>query len=917
MQITFRIQYYTTWGQRLRLTATHENLSNMKEDTAPGMVMVSPEEGLWELTATIPKNALSSLTYRYFIEDENQNVRIYECDDRKLKLTNRNCRKAIVKDTWRASDDKENAFFSSAFTQGLLRPGKIWEDDATPFPIEKSGDILMRFQIHVARVEQGHRLGITGNSPRLGSWNTKKGILLSNEEHPQWKAEVILSKNDFPLYYKYFIYDEINDSFQFFEAGEDRFIADAGNINGNTIVVQGDERFNFPVSPWKGAGVAIPVFSLRRNEGYGVGEFTDIISLVDWAKQTGLKLIQLLPVNDTVATHTWTDSYPYAAISVYALHPIYANIEKMGRLKSETANQIVKERGKKLNSNKKLDYEGVMQLKSRYFKMLFDENRQAFLQDAEFNRFFEKNKYWLKSYAAFSYLRDLFNTPNFAKWGRYKSFTEDIVEEITSPESQHYDDIAIHYYIQYHLHKQLYEAAEYARKNGVVLKGDIPIGIYRNSVDAWVNPGLYNMDKQAGAPPDDFSIKGQNWGFPTYNWEEMAKNNYQWWRNRLQKMSEYFDAFRIDHILGFFRIWEIPIESVEGVMGYFNPSLAFDHEELQQRGIRMDEDRFCQPYIRGHFLQERFGDLTEEARQNYLEEYSQGHYRLRQHVDNQRKIAEEFSADPSDTVHEKMKKERLKEGLMGLAAEVVFVENPYGDKKSYFPRSTLHYTRSFQELGNEQKHYINELYLDYFYHRNEEFWKQQAYIKLPALKKATNMLICGEDLGMVPNVVPKVMDNLGILSLEIQRMPKNPKKDFNHPNDYPWLSVASTSTHDMPTIRGWWEEDPARAQIFFNHILGNEDNSPFFCEPWIVKQILDQHFYSPSMWAIIPLQDLMGADEEIRRKDAREERINVPSNPNHYWRYRMHISLEELQEKHGFNRMIHELAEDSGRLRGY
>jgi len=917
MYITFRIHYHTIWGQRLRLTASSPRLGNLIEDDAPDMNLVSPESGLWELTVSIAKNDLVSLKYRYFVEDENQNLRIYECDDRDLKIVNTRCAKAVLNDTWRAPEDQENTLFSSAFTEGLLRPGKIWQDEPHPFPLQERDEFLVRFQMHLARIENGHRLGITGNSPALGDWNVDKGIMMSNEGHPQWRAEVALTAKDFPLYYKYFIYDEVNDSFLFFEAGEDRFIPDIEQIGGNALLIQGDERFHFPLSPWKGAGVAIPVFSLRRDQGYGVGEFTDIKMLVDWAKKSGMKVIQLLPVNDTVATHTWTDSYPYAAISVYALHPIYANIEEMGRLKSATANQIVRERGQNLNTNKKLDYEGVMQLKSRYFKMLYDEQKDHFLQDKDFNEFFGKNKYWLKPYAAFSYLRDLFNTPNFEKWGQYSEFTEDLVEKITSSDSDHFDDIAIHYFIQYHLHKQLYEAAQYAREKGVILKGDIPIGIYRNSVDAWVQPELYNMDKQAGAPPDDFSMKGQNWGFPTYNWGEMAKNNYKWWRNRLQKMAEYFDAFRIDHILGFFRIWEIPIESVEGVMGYFNPSLAFDHNELEHCGVLMDEERMCRPYIREHFLYERFGDLTATVKSNYLDEYSPGHFRLKSFVDTQRKISDELSPEPSDTVQDKMIKERLKDGLMSLASEVIFIENPYGEKRSFFPRSTLHYTRSFQELSNELKHHINEIYLDYFYSRNEEYWKQQAKIKLPALKKATNMLICGEDLGMVPAVVPEVMDSLGILSLEIQRMPKDTNKDFNHPADYPWLSVASPSTHDMPTIRGWWEEDPSRAQMFYNLILGNEGNSPFFCEPWVVKQILDQHFYSPSMWAIIPLQDLMGADGKIRRKDTREERINVPSNPSHYWRYRMHLTLENLLEQDDFNRMVYDLVKDSGRLNAY
>lgn len=918
MKLHFRIQYFTRWGERLRLAGDIPVMGKFDEDNAADMQLTSPESGIWEFSADIRRKLPLKFKYRYFIEDENTGKRTYECEDREMKIDNAGCTAADIFDSWRSAPDPENTLFSSAFTQALLQPDRQTHEKTADFSTQENDEYFIRFQIHVARVEPGHRVGITGNCTILGNWDPEKGLLMTNEDHPKWRKELRLKKSELPLYYKYFIYDEHTRQVVFMEDGSDRSLHFNNVRKKHRLLIRGDERFNFPRSPWKGAGVSIPVFSLRRQQGYGVGEFTDIKQLADWASITGMKVLQLLPVNDTVATHTWTDSYPYAAISVYALHPIYANIEEMGRLKSETANRIVRERGQHLNENKSIDYEGVMQLKSRYFKMLYDEQKTMFLQDKDFLTFFHKNEYWLKPYAAFSYLRDLFNTPNFSRWGKYKNFKGEIIEEITDIKSDHYDDIAIHYFIQYHLHKQLRDAATYARRKGIILKGDIPIGIYRNSVDAWVRPELYHIDKQAGAPPDDFSFKGQNWGFPTYNWEEMAKDGFQWWKNRLHKLSEYFDAFRIDHILGFFRIWEIPYESVDGIMGYFNPSLAFHRYELAQRGIPWDEERMCEPYIREHFLAERFGNQADTVRENYFDETAPGQYRLKPHVATQRQIKELLTPEPSDDAEARQHKERIRDGLMSLAAEVLFLRNPYDPHgESYFPRSTLHFTNTFRELEGHVQDAINEVYLDYFYRRNEEYWKQQAYFRLPAIKKATNMLICGEDLGMVPASVPEVMQSLGILSLEIQRMPKDPKKEFNHPDEYPYLSVASPSSHDMPTIRGWWEENPERSQRFYNHILGNEGNSPFYCEPWVVKQILDQHFYCPSMWAIIPLQDLMGADGDVRRIDPREERINVPSNPNHYWRYRMHKTLEEMITLHDFNQMVYSLVKDSGRMDAY
>jgi 4-alpha-glucanotransferase len=216
-------------------------------------------------------------------------------------------------------------------------------------------------------------------------------------------------------------------------------------------------------------------------------------------------------------------------------------------------------------------------------------------------------------------------------------------------------------------------------------------------------------------------------------------------------------------------------------------------------------------------------------------------------------------------------------------------------------------------LDEAAKYKLKELYVDYFYRRQDEFWKHEALKKLPALKEATHMLICGEDLGMVPHSVPEVMQQLGILSLEIQRMPKNPQTEFFHPKDAPYLSVITPSSHDMSTIRGWWEESREKTQRFFNTIMGEQGMAPYFCEPWINRAIVLQHLYSPAMWSIFQLQDILGMSEKLRRENPNEERINVPANPNHYWNYRMHIGLEQLIREKEFNKELNDYITNSGR----
>jgi 4-alpha-glucanotransferase len=460
------------------------------------------------------------------------------------------------------------------------------------------------------------------------------------------------------------------------------------------------------------------------------------------------------------------------------------------------------------------------------------------------------------------------------------------------------------------------EASNYAREKGIILKGDIPIGIFRNSVDAWLEPHLYNMDAQAGAPPDDFSDLGQNWKFPTYNWEEMTKDNFKWWQNRMKKMSDYFDAFRIDHILGFFRIWEIPSYQTEGILGYFNPSIPIYENEFREKGIHFDFYRFCTPYIRDNMLEPIFGDLKQFIKDVFLVEYESGKYYIKEEFNTQKKVENYISISESDTQTERHRKERILLGMNKLIAEVIFVKYPF-IQNTFIPRHSLYKTYSFAELNHYERQKVMELYDDYYFRRNENFWKQQALVKLPAIKEATNMLICGEDLGMIPKCVPPVMNDLSILSLEIQRMPKDTNIEFAHPNDFPYMSVATPSSHDTSTIRGWWEEDSARSQRFYNQILGIWGNSPFFCESWIVKNIITQHIYCPSMFVVFPIQDLFGMDDNIKYMNAKDERINNPANPRHYWRYRMHINLEELLKKDDFNTMIINLLQESYRFYNY
>ena len=908
MKVKFVVGYRTHWGQHVYVLGKDKELGNWDADQA---VKMHPGSGeLWELDVDL--NVNSDIEYTYIIKSENSSEIIGEFGEPRVISANKQFNTIYLRDYWRSVQASENNLLTAPFMKAFFT-----RDKPEPQTINyQKKESYIRLQLRAPRIGQDYQMGVVGSVKALGSWKEDQVVLMSDEDFPIWKVDIPIGDDATPFEYKFVIYSLKDKKVVTWESGNNRYFPLHDLSDKKKLIVHTEEEFRYPVGQWKAAGVAIPVFSLRTENGAGVGEFPDIKLMVDWAVKTGLKVVQVLPVNDTVATHTWVDSYPYAAVSVDALHPIYANMSAIGQLKDKKAQAKIDKKATELNALEEVDYEGVMTLKSEFFKWSFEENKEKFLKSKAFKEFFEANKNWLPDYAAFCCLRDKNNTPDFTQWGKHERMTQKELDLFVSPKSKHYDDVAIHYFIQFHLDKQLKEATEYARAHGVVLKGDIPIGIYRNSVDAWRLPHLFNMDTQAGAPPDDFSITGQNWGFPTYNWEEMAKDDYSWWRERMVKMSDYFDVFRIDHILGFFRIWEIPWEQVEGLMGRFNPALPFHIDEIAQRGIHFDYDRLCKPYIREHMIYDLFGNHAEMIIRQFLEEYAPGCYQMKELYDTQRKVKEYFDSRIAEEPQSAEFNTWLRNNLYRLIGEVLFLEAPLSNGRAFNPRMSLHSTYSFNELDPGTREKIDALYLDYYYRRHNDFWRDSAMKKLPMLKDATDMLICGEDLGMVPASVPGVMNELQILSLAIQRMP-NDDREFWNPADTPYLSVTSTGSHDMSTLREWWQEDTDQTQRFYNTIIGHQGGAPYFCEPWVAKDVIDQHLKSPSMLAIFPIQDLIAMDGQLRRTDPEVERINVPAISQHYWKYRFHISMEDLLKEEGFNGFLRQLIDQGGRQADY
>lgn len=889
MTVSFNIEYRTSWGEEVRIAGL-----------LPESIPMHTTDGIYwtaDVELEVPKEGMT-INYSYQIE-QNQIIIRKEWDSfpRRLFLSGNSKKKYQIKDCWK-NIPEQLYYYSSAFTEALL----AHPDRAEIPPCHRKGLVI---KAYAPRINKDYCLAICGNQKALGNWDPDKAIPMSDANFPEWQIELDASKLKFPLEYKFILYHKEEKKTDCWENNPNRYLADPELKTNETLVIS-DRYAYFDIPVWKGAGIAIPVFSLKSENSFGVGDFGDLKRMIDWAVSTQQKVIQILPINDTTMTHAWTDSYPYNSISIYAFHPMYADIKQMGTLKDKSAAAKFNKKQKELNGLPAMDYEAVNQTKWEYFRLIFKQEGEKVLASGEFGEFFNANKEWLQPYAVFSYLRDAFQTPNFREWPRHSVYNAQDIEKMCRPESVDYPHIALYYYIQFHLHLQLVAATKYAREHGVVLKGDIPIGISRNSVEAWTEPYYFNLNGQAGAPPDDFSVNGQNWGFPTYNWDVMEKDGYRWWMKRFQKMSEYFDAYRIDHILGFFRIWEIPMHAVHGLLGQFIPSIPMSREEIESYGLPFREE-YLIPYIHESFLGQVFGPHTDYVKQTFLlPAETPGIYHMKPEFTTQREV-ESFFAGKNDE-----NSLWIRDGLYTLISDVLFVPDTK-EKDKYHPRIGIQRDFIFRSLNEQEQNAFNRLYDQYYYHRHNEFWRQQAMKKLPQLTQSTRMLVCGEDLGMIPDCVSSVMNDLRILSLEIQRMPKNPMHEFGYLNEYPYRSVCTISTHDMSTLRGWWEEDYLQTQRYYNTMLGHYGTAPTVATPELCEEVVRNHLKSNSILCILSLQDWLSIDGKWRNPNVQEERINVPSNPRNYWRYRMHLTLEQLMKAEELNDKIRELIKYTGR----
>ncbi len=891
MTVQFNIEYKAMFGEQIVVNIqTEEGELKLPLETTDGQrwacdwCVESPEK---------------SYTYYYSVEREGRAVKTeWLIIKHQLDV---NAKKAVaytLYDHWKAMP--EDAYlYSSAFTDCINHQAP---QEMKP----ETGSKIVRLIVRAPQLRDGERLGVLGADKALGAWDVQKILPMTQHTYNEWVADIDATRLEGGhLEFKFIAFRNAKNEL-LWETSMNRTVDLPEMKAGELVSYELDQAF-FALYNRKLAGTQVPVFSLRTRKSAGIGDFGDLKTMIDFVASTGQKVLQLLPINDTTITHTWTDSYPYSCISVFAIHPQYVDLHALPELKDAKARAEAEKTRAELNALDKIDYEKVNDFKINYLRQIFNQEGEKIMKTAEYKAFFQDTELWLVPYAQYSYLRDKNGTADFNQWPDYRVWDEAERKALADPKTAAYKNVAFFYFVQFVLDRQMQEAHEHAKAKGVILKGDIPIGVNRNGCDVWMEPKYFNLNGQAGAPPDDFSANGQNWGFPTYNWFEMLKDGCQWWNRRFKNMARYFDAYRIDHVLGFFRIWEIPVHSVHGLLGQFAPALAMSREEIESYGLHFQEDRFTRPFITDWVLDRMFHERAGEVKEKYLDRLDDERYQMKPEVDTQRKV-EALFADATDE-----KELWLRDGLYALISDVLFVRD-HTNPGVFHPRISAQLDFIYESLYDNDKAAFNRLYNDYFYRRNNQFWYQEAMKKLPKLVQATRMLVCAEDLGMVPDCVPWVMDELKILSLELQSMPKDPSVKFGHLSRNPYRSVCTISSHDMPTLRMWWDENVQRTQEYYNTMLYRQGPAPHPLPGWLASDIISRHLTSPSMLCILSIQDWLATDEALRLPDADAERINIPANPKHYWRYRMHLNIEDLAADKRFVQSITEMISQSGRV---
>ncbi|MFW6228652.1 MAG: 4-alpha-glucanotransferase [Alkalispirochaeta sp.] len=644
----------------------------------------------------------------------------------------------------------------------------------------------------------------------------------------------------------------------------------------------------YPHTTNKVTGVLVPLAGLRTEQSIGNGEFPDLAVLGEWCVSVGIELIQLLPVNDTGG-----QSSPYSALSANALHPIYIRITDLpeyNALPESVRSGIdaeLSEGATRFNAPARFDYPEVLAFRMKILRRIYETSRAVTESAEQITSFIHGNR-WVTGYAVFMAIKKRHDGAAWTDWDEERDIDAAGLERLRQ-RSDLAGDTRFYTWLQLRAAEQFAAAAKTLDSLGVALKGDIPILMNEDSADAWYDRDIFRPDLRAGAPPDMFTELGQNWGFPIYNWQHLEERDFDWWRDRLRNAAQYYHAYRIDHVLGFFRIWAVPAGNYSGIPGFFWPQKGISLDTLRNAGF--DEGRInwlLEPNIPGEVLRERAGDAVAHLEGPVLTRLEgEDLYLFSPAVAGEQNLADlDLGEAPgSDT---------LRDWLIEQYRDRALVPLPDG---TYAPTWLFRECSRYRLLSDEEKGRFEALVAEAGVASNE-LWAEHGRRVLTVMKESTEMLPCAEDLGVVPEAVPRVLADLGILGLKIPRWtyywdrPGQPIVPFE---EYPELSVCAPSVHDTSTMRGWWEQEEGREDLWRN--LGFDTAAPPMFDPAVARSVYRGLLNTPSRIVVFALQDLLVLSPEIVHDEPALERVNVPGTYNTFnWTWRMPLTIEELQQ---------------------
>lgn len=913
MKLRFSINYMTAWGESLHVMISYRQRNGKTKHQ--NLQMQTQTGEWWYVETTVMEsrqNPILSMSYHYQVEAEDGYVLRREWNMVKRTFPVDSSKNYVFDDVWR----------DVPLTFPLYTKVMYATKEKEAAPIVEMPNALYRktviFDVAAPQLQKGEALAVCGSHPTLGDWNPSRYLMMHPMGDDQWRLTVNVDNVSLPIAYKYVVVDTATHELKAWEEGDNRIVGGDSRIlggdkgyndenislsDGTVLVLQG-QPLRVKERSWKCAGISIPLFSLRSEHSFGVGDMGDLKRLVDWTSLVGMKVIQLLPLNDTTSMHSWTDSHPYNAISLRALHPHYLDLEQMPELKDKQAQGVFQRQRRELNALEDSDYMAVDRVKTDYINKVYEESGEEVLTSEAFHTFFKANESWLLPYAFFCALRDKFGTAHYEDWPQYAIYQQRDLMKNTQPDSPLYAHIRKTYFVQYLLHTQLLQVSQYAHQKGVALKCDIPVGVYRDSVETWTNPTLFNMEMQMGTPPSRDELMGQNWGFPPMR-DTAEAIVFQ--HELLLYWQQFFDVARLDHVVSHFRIWEIPRTQLFADMGHYMPALPMSEEEIGRCGLAFRRELFTRPFINDHILEKLFGVHAPYVRETFLLKKAYHLYDLREEYDTQVKVQRFFEGRNDEN------SQWIRDGLYRLIANVLFLEDPC-QPEMYHPRYGVFNAPVFDILTAEEKNAFMTLYNDYFFLRHNDFWRHRASRRFDKLLEDVRMLVCAEDLGLLPDCVQEVLDEQRMLTLEVQRMPKDSEVEFARLSAYPYRSVATISTHDMAPLRQWWEEFPGRTQRYFATMMQKEGRAPKHLPAHLAEELIARHLYGPSMMCILSLQDWLAMSADLRRKDPWSERINAPFDPYNQWKYRMHLTLEQLMTAQQYNGKVRQMIERSKRL---